>query len=536
MIVNNLKVSIHGNNILNGISFSLNEREKIGLVGANGSGKSTLLKALSGELSIDSGTIKLNGQTIGYLKQEIPYSFNNYSILDYIKKEIGIDVLERRLNELESNLIEDNMEEYGNILNQFLAIDGYSFEENIKIILSGLKFNESLDDKIGILSGGEKIKVLLACLLLKNTDILLLDEPTNNLDIEAITWLENFLITSNKKMIIVSHDETFLNNIVSKIFELDDGKITEYSLKYEDYLIEKDNEYKKLLEQYTTAKEQRDRLKKQLIKAKQWSHRGLTKKAHSDNDKIANNFARERTNTSNVSKISKAIDEISVPVFHERKPISITFDMDTSKGNRDIILEDLICGYDVFKTKPISLSIPFGSRIKIEGRNGSGKTTLIKTILCEITPIDGQIIIGKDVKIGYISQDTLLRSEDNDTLLDYLIKGREDIDLSQIFILLDKFDISYEDKDKPYSSLSPGERTRVNLVKIALNKTNVLILDEVTNHLDKEALDLIYELIKTYLGTIISISHNRKYNDILNADIIFDMESGKTKYKSLTKK
>ena len=321
MIVNNLKVTINGNNILNNINFSLNNKDKVGLVGSNGSGKSTLLKALANLIEIESGIIKTDNESIGYLDQEIPYFYNDYSILDYIKKNIGIDTLENKLFELEKNLTEEVMGEYSDTLDKYIALDGYNFEDNLKIILSGLKFNESIYDKISILSGGEKIKVLIASLLLKNTDILLLDEPTNNLDIEAITWLENYLKSLNKKMIIVSHDELFLNNIVSKIFELSDGKILEYNLSYNDYLLKKEEEYNQKLNSYNSLKEEKEKLKKELLRAKQWANKG-NKKAFNDNDKLANNYAKERTNSKNISKINDSIKNLEIPEFKEKEKIN----------------------------------------------------------------------------------------------------------------------------------------------------------------------------------------------------------------------
>lgn len=535
MIINNLKKQIANKNILQDVSFTLLDNDKIGLVGINGSGKSTLLKILSGEISKDSGDIRLNGETVGYLKQEIPYIYNDFSIIEYIKKETGIEELEKKLHELEHNLTNDNMDEYSDVLNGYLAMDGYSFEDNLKNILLGLHLQENIDNKIGTLSGGEKIKVLLSIVLLKNADILLLDEPTNNLDMEAIEWLENTLKSSKKKMMIVSHDEVFLNNIVNKIYELSNGKVKEYNLSYEKYLEQKELEYNNLKEQYLKAQEQKDKLKKQVQKAKEWTNKGVSKKAHNDNDKISNNFAKERTNSGNVAKLTKALENLEIPQFEEKKPINVFFNLIHSKGNKDIFLEHLICGYDTFQTPKLDLLIPFGTRVNIIGGNGSGKTTLIKTILGEITPISGNVKIGNDVKMGYISQNTL-DSNVEDSIYTYLTKDMPNVEVSQVFVLLDKFNISYADKDKLYASLSPGERTRVNLAKLALDNINVLILDEVTNHLDKEALDLIYELVHDYEGTIISISHNRKYNEQLNADIDLDVKTGNTVQKKLTKR
>ena len=530
MIVSNLNKQIGNKDVLKNVSFTLDNNDKVGLIGINGAGKSTLLKILAKEINPDNGKVGLNNETIAYLKQEIPYVYNDLTIEEYIKKELKLDKLETKLDELENNLRDEVMEEYGDVLNQYLSLDGYSFEDNLNSILLGLNFKENINNKIKTLSGGEKIKILLAVVLMQNADILLLDEPTNNLDMDAILYLEKKLKSTNKKMMIVSHDELFLNNIVNKIYELENGKINVYNTSYQEYLKQKELEYKKLKEGYLKAKEQKDKLKHQVNKAKEWVNKGMNKKAHHDNDKLANNYAKEKTNTSNISKLKKELENIDVLDFEEKKPINVFFSLDDVKGNKDIELDHLVCGYENFKTSEINLLIPYGIRINIIGGNGTGKTTLVKTILKEIPPIKGNINIGSGVRIGYISQNTLDNNL-NESIYSYLIKDIKNIDKAKVFTLLDKFGIDYNDKDKSYLSLSPGERTRVNLVKLAINKINVLILDEITNHLDKEALDLIYELVSSYMGTIISISHNRKYNEYLNADIDLDIKTGKIIHK-----
>ena len=531
--INNLSFNIGANKVLDNISFVLNG--KIGLVGKNGSGKSTLLKIISNNIKEYKGNVDLNNESVGYLCQEIQHIYDNMSIVEYIKYETGFDVLESKIHQLETNLNEKNMEEYGDLLNYFLSIDGYNFNENLNSIMIGLNLNSPMNTPIGILSGGQKMKVLLANLILSNKDILLLDEPTNNLDLSAIEWLENYLKVSNKKMLVVSHDEQFLNNIVGKIFELDNGTIKEYNMSYHDYLITKEQEYKQQYEDYIKKINEKNRLKRSLQKAKEWSNIGNSKKSHNDNDKIANNYAKERTNNFNISKINKQLDDLKIPSFEEKEKINFFLNIDESKGNKDIILKDLVCGYDNFSTPILNLNIVYGSKIQITGKNGSGKTTLINTILGKIEPLNGNVIVGSAVKLGIISQDTI-NINSKCTVIEYLTNKKDNIDLSLIFILLDKFGINYTDKDKIYNTLSPGERTKVNLVKIALDKINVLILDEVTNHLDKEAIDLIFELISLYNGTIISISHNRKYNEILNSDVCLDMNDGLVKYKKYDNK
>lgn len=531
MIVNNLSYQINGKTIIDNISFVLSNKNKVGLVGENGSGKTTLLKILSSYLKDYTGNVNNESETIAYLKQEIEKKYNDLTVFEYVKQEIGLKKLEEKLKILENNLSEKNMDEYGEVLNEFLLLDGYSIENNLKEILNGLNFKKNLSTKISTLSGGEKIKILLSVVLLKNADILLLDEPTNNLDLESIMWLEQKLKNSNKKMIIISHDETFLNNIVNKIFELSKGNLKEYNLKYEEYLKEKNIEYEKEKLKYEELQEKRKNLKKQLQKAKEWVNGINNKKAHNDNDKLANNYQKEKTNMGNISKLSKELENIEIPIFEEKKPISLFFNFDDIKGNKDISIENLVCGYDNFKTSKINMYIPFGTKVSIEGENGSGKTTFLKTILGLEEPLSGNLKIGNSIKLGYISQNTLENVEDEETIITYLLKNNSKKDKSQVFSILDKFDIDYEDRDKVYVNLSPGERTRVNIARLAIDNINTIIMDEVTNHLDKKALDLIYELIEKYEGTIISVSHNRKYNELLNSDITLDIKSGEVKQK-----
>ena len=531
MIVKNLSKSFNSNKILDNISFVLEDNDKVCLIGNNGAGKSTLLKILNGDINYDSGNINYNDESIGILMQEIDIEDYDLTIIDYIKKKTNILLLEEKLHKLEENLNDSNMEEYGNILDLYLKLDGYNFENNINMLLNGLGLNKDLNKKVKELSGGEKIKVLLTILLLSNPDIMLLDEPTNNLDIDGITYLENYLVKLDKKMIIVSHDEEFLNNISNKIFELNQGKLTEYKMPYYEYLDYKEKEYKRNLDKYNSINEKREELKSRIKEAEKWSNKGVNKKKK-DNDKITANFAKEQTKktSGNISKLKRELEKEENIDFKKKEKVSFDVNFTNEKGNKDIVINDLVCGYENFKTNKINLNIPFGMRVRIDGKNGTGKSTFIKTLLSKIDKVSGDIIKGNEVKFGYISQDTLIE-DNNKTIYEYLTEGIDEVNNGLLFTVLDKFNISYEDRNKKYSKLSPGERTRVNLAKLSIDEVNVLILDEITNHLDMEALNLIYDMLCSFKGTIISISHNRKFNEILSPDITYNISTSKIEYK-----
>lgn len=530
MIVKNLSKSFNSNKILDNISFVLEDNDKVCLIGNNGAGKSTLLKILNGDINYDSGNINYNDESIGMLMQEIDIEDYDLTIIDYIKKKTNILLLEEKLHKLEENLNDSNMEEYGNVLDLYLKLDGYNFENNINMLLNGLGLNKDLNKKVKELSGGEKIKVLLTILLLSNPDIMLLDEPTNNLDIDGITYLENYLVKLNKKMIIVSHDEEFLNNISNKIFELNQGKLTEYKMPYYEYLDYKKKEYKRNLDKYNSINEKKEELKSRIKEAEKWSNKGVNKKKK-DNDKIAANFAKEQTKktSGNISKLKREFEKEENIDFKKKEKVSFDVNFTNEKGNKDIVINDLVCGYENFKTNKINLNIPFGMRVRIDGKNGTGKSTFIKTLLSRIDKVSGNIIKGNEVKFGYISQDTLIE-DNNKTIYEYLTDEMDEVNNGLLFTVLDKFNISYEDRNKKYSKLSPGERTKVNLAKLSIDEVNVLVLDEITNHLDMEALNLIYDMLGSFKGTIISISHNRKFNEILSPDITYNISSSKIEY------
>lgn len=525
MIVNNLSYEINSKAMLSDVSFTVNEGDKVGLLGKNGSGKTTLLKIIMGEIESNKGTIDLQNEKVAILKQEIEKKYNNYTIIDYLKEVCKINKIEKEMENF--NFETDDINHYYSLLERFNDLDGYNFTYKVEKSIKDINLKKDINSKISMLSGGEKIKLLIIELVLQNADFLLLDEPTNNLDANTIGFLKDFLKNSKRKMIIISHDEDFLDEIINRVFYLEDGKLSIFNMNYSEYLKQKENEYNQNMLEYENAIIEKNKLKNRLQKAKEWENKGLNKKAHNDNDKKANDYAKEKTKNSQISKLNKEIKNLDIPKFKYKLELDYFFNFNEDKGNKDINLNDLVIGYKKFNIGPINVSIPFGTKLSIVGSNGTGKTTLIKTILGEIPVIEGKINIGNSINFGYISQETFLEHKDDIDIYNYITEGQEEIDKSLIFNILNKFDISYSDRNKKYNLLSPGERTRVNLAKFAVNNTNVIILNEPTNHLDVEGISVIYDLIKSYKGTIISISHNKKYNKILNPNKILNIETCK---------
>jgi len=529
MIVKNISKTLGQNEILTDVSFKLNKGDKVGLIGINGSGKTTLLKILSQVIEADGGQIT-GTEKIGYLKQEISIDDYNLSILEFLLKDTGIGDIEQKMHILEEDLNESNMDEYDDLLNRFLICDGYNFEENAKRLLNGLKLEKKLDRKIAILSGGEKNKVLLASMLLGENEILLLDEPTNNLDIASINYLEQIIKESDKTFIIVSHDELFLKNVTTRTIELLNGRTTEYPYSYDIYLKTKEEEYKKNLNLYEATIEKQKELQAKLQQRKNAASRARSVTA-SDNDKIGHNYSAQRGQVksgSAIRRLTKEIEQTQVdPEFRVKEKLNFTINGSNDNGSCNISIKDLVCGYSDFRTPEISLDINYGDRLLVFGQNGTGKSTFLKSILNKNNIINGNVQIGSGVKIGYIEQNTITSDNSDLTLYEYITNGLENVDKALVFQVLKNFQISYEDKDKPFYAFSAGQRTKINLAKLSLNQVNTLFLDEPTNHLDIEASNILYEAIDDFDGIIIAVSHNKTLCERLNPNILLDIKTGR---------
>lgn len=517
--------------VLSDISFSLGRGQKVALVGHNGTGKTTLLKILAGIEVQDSGNVEIaQDACIGYLPQDTSLS-GDKSIIDYLRNETGISLLEKELEKLSFDLNnQDKIKRYGELQSKYEHLKGYSFAHRAKVMLAGFGLDGiGLDRPLSNLSSGQKSKVILVSILLKGVDVLLLDEPTNNLDLPALIWLEDFLQKSSASCIVVSHDRRFLDGVTRKVFELDwqSHSLTITGGSYSDYIEMTAKRIAKQKEEYRLQQEEIERLsdrarerKADAISGSRWSG--------SDNDKFLRGFKRDRSAKS--SKVAKSIekrieqmDKVEKPI--ERKPFEIILNAQINPGTVDVKVSKLIAGYPkLFTIGPISFEIRYGDRVGIMGLNGSGKSTLLKTITGEMKPKSGAIEVGSGIKIGNMMQEheTLPR---NQTLLDFL-SSRTRLNHQDSYSKLSKFGFSERQVKLPISTLSPGGRARLLLALFSAQSVNMLVLDEPTNHLDIEAMEALEETLESYKGTVILVSHDRYFLEKASLDTIYVLSEG----------
>ncbi|MCI8719031.1 MAG: ABC-F family ATP-binding cassette domain-containing protein [Lachnospiraceae bacterium] len=510
---NNIEKSFDGNTILSKCSFIANEHEKIAVVGINGAGKSTLLKIIMKELPADSGDVIIAKDTsIGYLAQHQDVSSENsiYEELLTVKKEI-LD-MERKMRSLELQMktlageeLESALKTYTNLTHQFELQNGYACKSEVTGVLKGLGFTEEEFGKsISTLSGGQKTRVSLGKLLLSRPDIILLDEPTNHLDIGSITWLENYLSNYNGTVIIVAHDRYFLDKVVSKIVEIDKGKVTVFSGNYTDYANKKamlrDAELKQYINQQREIKHQEEVITK------------------------LRSFNREKSIRRAESR-QKMLDKIEVLDKPDGPDKTMRFCLEPKvlSGNDVLTVEGLSKAFGsrmLFEN--LDFQIKRGEKVAIIGNNGTGKTTILKIINCLIPPDSGEIFLGSKVNIGYYDQEHHVLDMDK-TIFNEISDAYPNLTNTEIRNVLAAFLFTGEDVFKLIGDLSGGERGRVSLAKLMLSEANFIILDEPTNHLDIQSKEILEDALNDYTGTVLYVSHDRYFIN-RTATRILDLE------------
>lgn len=505
---------------LEDISFSLERGQKAGLIGYNGTGKTTLLKILAGLVEPDSGKVTVRKSTvIGYMPQDMSL-VSDETIRDYVRRVSGIATLE------------EQMEKSPEMMAKYECRNGYTFYHRLNVMLAGFGLADiSSDRPINSLSSGQKSKVFMAGVLLSDPDILLLDEPTNNLDLPALIWLEDFLTRIDTACIIVSHDRLFLDRIVRKIFDIDwhTRALNITNGRYSDYLVRKEKELARQWREHEAQQGEVKRLEDQARKKKQEALSG-SRYMSTDNDKFLRGFKRDRAAKSGkqakaIEKRIKQMDIVEKPV--ERDMFRIHLRPTKPEGTRDITITDVVAGYadNGFKIGPISLSIPYSSRVVILGLNGSGKTTLLRTISGELPVLEGKANRGNALVIGNLTQEhnNLPREE---SIKDFLTR-RAGIQVQEVYALAVKFGFKAAEIDKTIATLSPGGRARLLFALFSALSANVLILDEPTNHLDFEALEALEEAVTNYEGTIVLISHDRRFLEKFQPTDTYVLSKGK---------
>lgn len=503
--VNNVTKSFGGNIIFENISLEIKNGERVGLVGRNGSGKTTIFQLLTGMESLDAGAIHMKKSTrIGHVAQ-IPKFDEGITVYDVLSSAFKTEKeLEREMRTLEKYMAEEQessalqrlMERYGLIQEKFAFLGGYEIEANLMKVANGLQVTELFPRSFLELSGGEQTKVSLAYMLLQKPDLLLLDEPTNHLDLFAVEWLEQFLKEYNGTVMVISHDRYFLDEVVTKIFDLEDGEIHVYHTNYSQFVEEKEE---RLLQEFQAYQEQQKKIKKMkeaIKRLREWANQanppneGLHKRARS------------------MERALERMEKLKKPIL-ERKQMGLQFEGQERSGKDVVVMKEVSKGFaDDFLFNEANLHVRFQERAAIVGRNGTGKTTLLKLLLEEIEPDAGEIRIGSSVKIGYLSQHAYVNMKSN-----VLEAFRECVAVTEgeARHILAKFLFYGPAVFKKVTQLSGGEKMRLRLAQLMYQDINFLILDEPTNHLDIESREVLEEALEQYNGTILAVSHDRYF-------------------------
>ncbi len=500
--IHNLSISFGGEYLFEEITFRLGAGDRVGLIGKNGAGKSTMLKILSKEQEPDSGQIAMDKEiNIGFLKQDIDFVLGRTVLEEAYEAFVAIKKIEREISAINNQLAERTdyesegynqlITDLSDLTHQYELIGGYNYQGDTERVLQGLGFvREDFEKLTDTFSGGWRMRIELAKLLLQNNDILLLDEPTNHLDIESIIWLENFLKNYPGVVVIVSHDKMFLDNVTNRTIEISLGRIYDYNKPYSKYLVLR----KEMREQQLAAQKNQSKQIEQT-------------------EKLIEKFRAKASKASMAQSLIKKLDRVDrIEVDEDDNAVmNISFPISIQPGKVVIEAEDVGKKYGEKEIlKGIDLLVERGSKIAFVGQNGQGKSTLAKIIINEI-PYDGGFKLGHNVEIGYFAQNQSEYLDGELTIHETMVNAANEKNRSKVRDMLGSFLFRGDEVDKKVKVLSGGERNRLALCKMLLEPFNVLIMDEPTNHLDIKSKNVLKEALRNFEGTLILVSHDRDF-------------------------
>ena len=520
---NNVYKQYTGEYILKNVSFSINDGDKIGMIGLNGAGKSSIIKIILGQENHDGSIENVNekgnvfvnpNMKIGYLSQIHKFDSDNNSVYEELfnvfseQRNILSEIEKISLRMAIEENVDNLMEQYNKLNEKYESMDGYNMEYKIKQVMQGLELNDFKESQIKSLSGGEKTRVTLAKLLLEEPDLLILDEPTNHLDILSIEWLEEYLKKYSKSFLLVSHDRIFLDSVCNKIYELERGKVEQYNGNFSDFVIQKELILKGEIKRFEKETEKIKKMEEYITRFKA----GIKAKQ-----------ARGR------QKILDRLNRMDDPVFNPNR-MKLKFDISSSSADRVLSVKNLSKSFDGKKVlNNISFDMYKGDKVGIIGKNGIGKSTLLKILMGIKNQDNGEFKFGERVKLGYYDQDHQnLFPENNilqeiNTSLNYTEEYLRSKAASFLFV--------GDDVLKPVSKLSGGEKVRLSLLKLSEQKGNLLLLDEPTNHLDIYSIEVLEDALIDYEGSLLLVSHNRHFINSVCNKIYYLSEDGLEEFK-----
>lgn len=496
----NIKKVIGGNIIFDHLTMEVQAGEHVALVGRNGSGKTTLFKLLANIEQPDEGRIiKTKGSTVGYLAQIPDYpdlmvnDVLRLAFRELIHMQNKMKVMEQQMT---IEVTDSLLNQYGELQEKFLQMGGYETEAKMASVLNGLGISHLSKSPFASLSGGEKTKVMLAQIILQNPGILLLDEPTNHLDLAAIEWLENYIRHFTGTAVIISHDRHFLNEVVQKVFEIEDGSIWESKGNYDNYVRNKELKIEQQFAQYEEQQKKIKKIKEAIRRLRQWAN-----EASPPNPDL---YRKAKV----MEKMLARMELVAKP--KTEKKMNLQFETKDRSGKEVIVLQDVAHSFDddvLFMD--VNISVFWRDRLAIVGNNGTGKSTLLKIMLQQLKPICGEAQLGSNVEIGYLAQEF----DTFDPKMRLIDAFRENISMTEgeARHVLAQFLFYGHDVFKRVKDLSGGEKMRLRLAQLMQQNCNLLVLDEPTNHLDIESREVLEETLENFKGTVIAISHDRYF-------------------------